>query len=512
MLQAEQPHDDDPMAYSAPSHMAEVSLLEDDENTSMLGGDARPAARHNSDSSLGWRERLERFKQQASAKFDELTKGAPAAANGEAPKQEISVQDLQKAVDETIEKLTDPLYTQIDFEQSLAFVDDIKVWSAAFPAVLPIVVSRIDKRMHTEHPQITYLALHLIDFLVKNASYLQFHKAVATNPLMNTVASIAKGSVVPQTSTMSTYMKRLQHAMPAELKTRDRSNSHSQTSTERAASIRAATLKAKEVVKCWGEGFTENQAELPLFHETLQRLMREGVDFGNVEVQGQIAFESTDLQAHFAFDDAATASRTSGAGASETITGANDTVQLYAEVKNGGDAALLEMVTAQVKAQQQELQSVIEISISTGDETTLLSALAAHESLQEALDGKTSSDTPAAQEKEQPQQQQPTPAPPAPVPETKSTVAADLLDLDFLSAAPAPAAPTPASTQAAFPPAPPAAMPVPAPVAAPAPVVASLDPFAPAPAAVVPPADDDEDDLFGDLVLTRKTKKQGTSA
>merc|ERR1719409_1652156 len=307
---------------------------------------------------------------------------------------------------------------------------------------------------------------------------------------------------------MSTYMKRLQDAMPAELKSRG--NTHSQTSTERVTSIRAATLKAKEVVKCWGKGFTENQAELPLFHETLQRLMRKGVDFGNVEVQGQIAFESTDLQAHFAFDDAAKASRTSNAVASETITGANDTVQLYAEVKDGGDAALLEMVTAQVKAQQQELQSLIEISISTGDETTLLSALAAHESLQEALDGKTSSSssTPAAQDKQDEPQQPWSASVPVVALETKNTVAADLLDLDFLSA---PAAPAPASTQATFPPAPPAAMPAPAPVAASAPV-ASLDPFAPT---SVPPAtndDDDDDDLFGDLVLTRKTKKQGASA
>lgn len=502
MLQAEQPQHDDPMAYSAPSHLAEVSLLEDDEHTSMLGGDSQGKGR-NSDSSLGWRERLERFKQQASAKFDEYTK-SPAAGKADVPKQEVTMQDLQKAVDETIEKLTDPLYTQIDFERSLGFVDDIKAWSAAFPAVLPIVVSRIDKRMHTDHPQVTLLALHLIDFLVKNASYLQFHKAVATNPLMDTIAGLAKGSVVPQnTSMVSSYMKRFQDAMPAELKSRERSNSHTQTSSERAASIRAATLKAKEVVKCWGEGFVENQAELPLFHETFQRLMREGVDFGNVEVQGQIAFESTDLR-HFAIDEAIPAASTSGAGASETITGANDTVQLYAEVKNGGDAALLEMVTAQVKAQQQELQSVIEISISTGDETTLLSALAAHESLQEALDGKVQ-DAPTVQEQ---QRQQSAEAAPAMAPGTKSTVAADLLDLDFLSVPPAPA---PTSTQPTFPRAPPAAIPAPAPtmVAAPAPTT-SLDPFAPTPAA--PPADDDDDDdLFGDLVLTRKQKK-GASA
>merc|ERR1711988_1295803 len=136
---------------------------------------------------------------------------------------------------------------------------------------------------------------------------------------------------------------------------------------------------------------------------------------------GQIAFESTDMQAHFAIDDAVEASRTSSLGASETIIGANDTVQLYAEVKNGGDAALLEMVTAQVKVQQQELQSLIEISISTGDEATLLSALAAHESLQEALYGKTS-DTAAVEEQEtRPQQQQSAPAPPVSAPEKKST-------------------------------------------------------------------------------------------
>jgi hypothetical protein len=380
MMASEQP--EDAMSYTGLG-MADVSLLEGDESEGLIGSSE---SRERNSEPLSWRHRLEGLKQQASAKFDSLMQ--PRNESASQSSNEVTTQAIQKAVDDTISRLTDPMYTEIDFEQALTFVDDIKSWSVAIPAVLPLVVSRVEKRMHTGHPKITLLNLSLIDFLVKNASILQFHQQVATT-LTGTIVSIAKGSL--QQQSMSNYLQRLSDAVPAELKGQQ-ARTHTQTSSERAASARSAQLKAKELIKTWGEG-------LPLFAETLRCLVQEGVDFSDVEVHGPVALESTDLQARFALDEEADQSVASssevgganGADFSSVIMGAYDAAKLVAEVRRGGedDGSLLQVMEAECQAQQQELSSIIEVCLSTGDEATLLSAIAANEALQEAVNGKS---------------------------------------------------------------------------------------------------------------------------
>jgi hypothetical protein len=425
MMQSEQPNN--PMAYT--SVMTEVPLLDHDEGAGFMGGEGCGTRARNSEP-LSWcvtvctnlkflsalksslwesrRDKLEALKQQATAKLDSIKESMQSSESTAQSRGDVTAQDLQQAVDDTIGRLTDPLYTEIDFEQSLAFVDDIKSWSVAVPAVLPIVVSRIEKRMHTGHSHITLLTLKLADFLVKNASTLQFHQQVAAT-LMNTIAGIARGSAQQQQHSMSEqFWQRISDAIPTELRDQN-ARMHYQTPAEKTASTRATISKAKELIKAWGEGSN-------LFADTLESLVQEGVDFSNVNVLGPVALETIDVQAQFAStDEVEVEERAANANFSEIITGAFDTAKLYAEVRTAGDASLLEMVESQCLAQQQELSSIIEVCISTNDDATMVSAIGANEALQQAMEEKA----------KQTQEQEPV---------ASANVDAPLLDLDFLTA------------------------------------------------------------------------------
>ena len=176
-MQFDQSPRDDGMGYTSHSD-ANVSLLGDgnDEQDDTENADAgKRVDRH-----MTLRERLESFKQQASVRFESITRGQVPSGQEEASSQ-LTMVEICNAVQETVIKLTDPLYRDLDYENTLVFIDDIKSWSGGMPQMLPIVVQALDKRLKHEDPQVTSLALALIDTLVKNTR-LNFHRCVATQP------------------------------------------------------------------------------------------------------------------------------------------------------------------------------------------------------------------------------------------------------------------------------------------------------------------------------------------
>jgi len=522
---------DDGMGYTHTTD-SNISLLDDeggDDREGLLGGSSSAATNDGTNSAgrrverhMTLRERLESLKQQASERFTAMT-NAPAAAAGSEVEVRFSYADVQKAVDDTIEKLTDTLYRDLDYEKALVFVDDVKSWSGGMPTMLPIVVSCIDKRLRNEDPNITFLTLCLIDTLVKNSS-LNFHRCVATQPVMSTVARIARGSAHNSITKYSGDLRKDAGALwnslagkkpePAEKAARERG-------------CRAATTKAKEVAKVWGEGFVSTASAVPLFAETYQTLLNEGMIFP--DVQGGIVLDAPDEFAIVGADGTAHLSADGGntPDMSELSESAHQTAKLLSEVcshdTSGQDeAGLVQLLADQCKAQQVQLASVIEIAMATNDEPQLISALAANEALQEALaaNGERAGKSGGSSS---------TGAIPSDfenvmgdvddllfaddgldmgVPSVATAASAsdgtiDLLDLDFLTPAAPPAPPVCPPPATAAPIAPPP-MPPPVPTTIPAIPAAPLAP----PPAFQASAVDDVEDGFSGLVLQRKQKNQ----
>jgi len=392
-----EPSQEDSLAYSD-HNMSNVSLLDvnddDDEHSESAGlvsGQTSDAAgvpnSRRVDRYLTLREKLERLKQQAAAKLKSITEySGKHEAEGAQTEGRFTFEDIQTAVLETIVKLTDPLYRDLDFESTLSFVDDIKSWSSGMPQMLAIVVGCIDKRLRNDDPQIAFLTLCLVDSLVKNTTQ-RFHACVATQPVLSTIARIARGSARRKmyTGDLRRDSKVMWQRLSDSVASGSASNSDAEA-RERERNAITATLKAKEVIKSWGEGFVQTQASLPLFAATYQTLLNEGMDFGNVNVEGAIVLDAPDAD----FAGAAAVGSGNTPDMSELCDGAHQTAKLLLEVcsssEDSDDGGLVALLVDQCVAQQAQLASIIEIAMSTNDEPQMISALAANETLQEALE------------------------------------------------------------------------------------------------------------------------------
>lgn len=245
------------------------------------------------------------------------------------------------------------------------------------PTMLPIVVSSIERRLRNEDPHVTFLSLCLIDTLVKNTS-LNFHRCVATQPTMSTIARIARGS----THQMQKYTGDLRKDAGALWN----SLAGKKPIPGRDRACRAATTKAKEAIKVWAEGFVQTAQTVPLFAETYQTLLNEGMIFP--DVQSTIVLDAPEV----GVDGTAHLDNEHTPDMAELSDSAHQTAKLLAEVcannTSGEDettSALVQLLIDQCKAQQAQLASHIEIAMAMGNEPQLISALAANEALQEAL-------------------------------------------------------------------------------------------------------------------------------
>jgi len=529
-----EPTQEDSLAYND-AGMSNVSLLEEDEDGGERAGLVTSSS-SSSDSGSGstaprrverhmtLREKLENLKQQAAARFESITRSgsAPAQSQTEAEGR-FTYQEIQKAVEETVVKMTDPLYRDLDLESTLTFVDDIKSWSGGMPQMLPIVVHTIEKRLLDDDPNVSFLTLCLLDALVKNTTQ-RFHTTVATNPLMSTIARIARGNA-HKAKTFSGDLRRDSKMMWQRLSSSGSQSVPDLDTQARERSSRASISKAKEAIKQWGEGFVQTQAALPLFASTYQTLLNEGMDFSDVNVEGAVVLDAPDEFNQFS-------QAGNSPDMSELSDSAHQTAKLLSEVcSNGGDeSGLVEILIDQCVAQQAQLASHIEIAMASGDEAQMISALAANEALQEALStakGERGSgfsvtaatSTSATSEFDSMMgdvdsllfdDNTDNAAAAAPLDSV------DLLDLDFLSpaAAPAPTAAAPSIATVVAPPSfpPPASIPAIAPIAPPA--APASAPLAAPPSLTTsnvpgnPFADDDDEleDEFAGLALQRKQK------
>jgi len=366
---------DDGMGYTSHSD-ANVSLLGDgnDEQDDTENADAgKRVDRH-----MTLRERLESFKQQASVRFESLTRGQVPSGQDEASSQ-LTMVDICNAVEETVVKLTDPLYRDLDYENTLIFIDDIKSWSGGMPQMLPIVVQALEKRLKHEDPQVTSLALALIDTLVKNTS-LNFHRCVATQPLMSNIARIARRSAHPVDKLTGDLRKDASAIW-------QRFTGKEVSELEKASRERCAqrtTQKAKEVIRTWGEGFVQTSTAVPLFALTYQTLLNEGMEFPDVE--GAVVLDSPeDAEFEIGGGDM------NAPDMSELSNNAHQTAKLLSEVcaskqPSGEDTGVVDVLVDQCKGLQAQVASYMELAMATSNETQLISALAANEVLQEALD------------------------------------------------------------------------------------------------------------------------------
>jgi len=505
-----EPTQEDSLTYSDRG-MANVSLLDDDEDDSSESAGLVSGSENNSegvpnsrrvDRYLTLRERLERLKQQAAAKIKSFADDVKSTPRQEGEGGRFTYQEIQKAVEESIVKMTDPLYSDLDFESTLTFVDDIKSWTGGMPQMLPIVVSSIDKRLRNEDPHITYLTLCLLDALVKNTSQ-RFHSCVATQPIMSSIARVARGSA----HKVKLYTGDLRRDSKVMWQKLSSLTSDSGSSVDSHASARqrernaiAARTKAKEAIKSWGEGFVQTQASVPLFASTYQTLLNEGMDFGDCNVEGTIVLDAPDEFASAAIDSS---SGGNTPDISELIDSSHQTAKLLLEVCGSADGSddggLAAVLVDQCYAQQAQLASHIEFSIASNNEAQLISVLAANEALQEALthaEGKRGAGTPSSV----------SPATSTSTSEFESTMAdvdsllfeadslavadaaaaapvtADLLDLDFLT----PAAAPPVAPPVIPPPATATLAPPVAPPVIPPPATATLAP--PVAPPVIPPS------------------------
>jgi hypothetical protein len=374
-MQFDQSPRDDGMGYTSHSD-ANVSLLGDgnDEQDDTENADAgKRVDRH-----MTLRERLESFKQQASVRFESITRGQVPSGQDEASSQ-LTMVEICNAVQETVIKLTDPLYRDLDYENTLVFIDDIKSWSGGMPQMLPIVVQALDKRLKHEDPQVTSLALALIDTLVKNTR-LNFHRCVATQPLMSNIARIARGSAHPidkltgdLRKDASAIWKRFAGKEVSELE---------KASRERCA--QRTSQKAKEVIRTWGEGFVQTSTAVPLFASTYQTLLNEGMEFPDVE--GAVVLDSPeDAEFEIVGGDI------HAPDMSELSNTAHQAAKLLSEVcasrqSSEEGTGLVDVLIDQCKALQAQVASHMELAMATSNETQLISTLATNEVLQEALD------------------------------------------------------------------------------------------------------------------------------
>jgi len=189
--------------------------------------------------------------------------------------------------------------------------------------------------------------------------------------------------------------------------------------------LRLASKKAREVIFTWGEGFEQYESTLPLFNQTYQTLINEGVDFTDVSMvtpamleqpstavrfseSGSVADSSANVEEaalqhalrvsmtdrKMSAEEAAT---TSGAGAGAPaiatasttdalVTSAHESAQLLADViasRAGGD--IVEAVVSDCRDKQRLVATAVDAAIAAGDDDVLMDILSANEALQTAL-------------------------------------------------------------------------------------------------------------------------------
>jgi len=214
---------------------------------------------------------------------------------GQSFSQKISALNLQasRKFDEIL-RMPDPLRLNLDLDAATTFLDDLRSYAVVVPAVVPNVVRDICSRLLTNDPHISYLALELLDYLVKNTGS-KFHRFVASQPLMSNIARVARGTI--HKPVFVEPMQQLKENLKSGLRTAKekisaemdgaeaRQRLQRQNADEKADQehqLRLAAKKAREMIFTWGEGFECYEEKLPLFSATYNTLINEGVDFRDV--------------------------------------------------------------------------------------------------------------------------------------------------------------------------------------------------------------------------------------
>jgi len=245
--------------------------------------------------------------------------------------------------------------------------------------------------LRNEDPHVTFLGLCLVDNLVKNTTYY-FHTCVATQPIMSTIARVARGSAHTTkmyTGNLRRDSKHMWQMISEKVGNATNANtSHSELlgrerARERERNVHVASRKAKEVIKSWGEGFVETKSSLPLFGSTYQTLINEGINLSEINIEGAVILDAPD-------EFTRAASNSDAPDITELSNSAHQTAKILTEIcesadPNEDDDGLRAIIVDQVHAQQAQLASHIEIAMGTNNEPQLISALAANEALQDAL-------------------------------------------------------------------------------------------------------------------------------
>jgi len=249
-----------------------------------------------------------------------------------------------------------------------------------------------------------------------------FHGRVASQPMMSSIARIARGSSHIRTvgDKAKDLLEAAKDRISAEIKGQEHCDQlvrqrreHELEDSRRREQIVA---KARELIFVWGEGFEQYESEYPLFAQTYQTLINEGIDFSTVTLRPPAMLEtpshSVNLHDHSnsveeqqiaqAIEesmqaDGVAAAATACVGSIDQLMGqAQDSTKLLLEVKHhyttdgyNGDAEngqdTLDSITQLCNAQQLQLKAAIEVAIQGGEDQNLMSALAANEALQQAL-------------------------------------------------------------------------------------------------------------------------------
>jgi len=257
-----------------------------------------PAVARRESFGQSFSQKISALKRQASRKFDEIL------APPQVPQQQHNTgallssgnqaNDAQRLLQNEILRMTDPLRLNLDLDAATTFLDDLRSYAVVVPAVVPNVVRDICSRLLTNDPHISYLALELLDYLVKNTGS-KFHRFVASQPLMSNIARVARGTI--HKPVFVEPMQQLKENLKSGLRTAKekisaemdgaeaRQRLQRQNADEKADQehqLRLAAKKAREMIFTWGEGFECYEEKLPLFSATYNTLINEGVDFRDV--------------------------------------------------------------------------------------------------------------------------------------------------------------------------------------------------------------------------------------
>jgi len=264
-----------------------------------------------------------------------------------------------------------------------------------------------------------------------------FHANVATQPLMSTIARVARGTpALPSVADKALdLLGTARDRLSAEFKgqrhseqlTREQRNSFGEDERRKGLIMH----KARELIFTWGEGFEHYEEKYPLFHQTYTTLINEGVDFSEMTVNTPAMLETPSGCVHLsrgvptglANDDltedealaqalAMSMKEMNGEGPGAIVAtdddpfGDSDDEQepTIAEAAHASASALAEVVEhhssegfddhdkvvldalrEECEEKQQQMAAAVEAAITQGDDTILMGVLAANEALTQAL-------------------------------------------------------------------------------------------------------------------------------